>query len=501
MSGPVIPHTKIRDTKDCSWTARLLARLVVPELTEDEQDEIVITLQFLADPRAEAPLVAIFADRTRPEALRSAAASVLRAGRGLDRRTLTGLIRDGDPVEQWQAMVAMEHDEAGLVATIAADPGHSLHRAAIHTMAWGFEAPRFQALKIAALAHPDARVREAAAETLLWDEPVAAEVPLLRALDDSVDAVAIAAAQALAYYPTRRVVLRLAEVRAAAGERGQAAAKALDNQDSFAEALQGPVGARRTDLLAWMKPVWDILALTEDDLQPSASEPTSAPRPVRQPLDAARLLRDLADPDGPWGDKLRRLRAEPSLVGPADRARLVPFLVEHPDPRVRGACGHLLAAWGEQAALLRLVGDPRPAVASHAIDWLAKTTPDAAVAQCARDYLARPWVAGMDAAYALTTCVAHTPRAEVIPLLTRHVLEDPREAVRLRAVEALIELQAAPALASLLPLLEAPPRVHWGVHLALLRACGELALDASRGLDALRDVDNADVQAALARAP
>ncbi|MBZ5711927.1 HEAT repeat domain-containing protein [Nannocystis pusilla] len=177
----------------------------------------------------------------------------------------------------------------------------------------------------------------------------------------------------------------------------------------------------------------------------------------------------------------------------------MPFLVAHPDPRVRGACGHLLAAWGEHDALLRLAGDPRYGVMQAAMHALGKTTPNAAAAQCARTCLAHPRVTGACAEETLATYVAHAPPAEAIPLLARLVADDPRQTVRRRAVHALIELHAARELAELLPLLEAPPRVHWGVHLALLEGCRKLGLDGSRGADMLREVDDIHVQGALAR--
>ncbi|MCY1068419.1 hypothetical protein OV090_26995 [Nannocystis sp. RBIL2] len=79
MSDARIPHTKIRDAQDRSWTERLLSRFGAEDLEGDQRDEIATTLEILADPRAEAPLAAILADRARPEMLRRAAAWILRS--------------------------------------------------------------------------------------------------------------------------------------------------------------------------------------------------------------------------------------------------------------------------------------------------------------------------------------------------------------------------------------------------------------------------------------
>ncbi|MCY0985737.1 hypothetical protein OV203_01255 [Nannocystis sp. ILAH1] len=155
MSDARIPYTKIRDAQDRSWTERLLSRFGAEDLEGDQRDEIATTLEILADPRAEAPLAAILADRARPEMLRRAAAWILRSSGAVERGTLPALLRDGDRVEQSHALLAMDYGYAELVAAIAEAPGHPLHCEAIQTMAWDFESPRFQTLKIAALAHAD----------------------------------------------------------------------------------------------------------------------------------------------------------------------------------------------------------------------------------------------------------------------------------------------------------------------------------------------------------
>jgi hypothetical protein len=69
-------------------------------------------------------------------------------------------------VEKRHAVLAMDHGEHELLEPITRDPVHPLHREAILSMQFGFEAPHSQALKIAALAHPDPLVRATAAEVL-----------------------------------------------------------------------------------------------------------------------------------------------------------------------------------------------------------------------------------------------------------------------------------------------------------------------------------------------
>src|SRR5262245_56534271 len=82
-----------------------------------------------------------------------------------------------------------------------------------------FDLPRHEAVKIAGLSHPNLKVRAAAAWVLLWDEPAAAEGPLIAATHDPVPEVAAEAANTLGYYPTRRVIRRLHELFGHADER------------------------------------------------------------------------------------------------------------------------------------------------------------------------------------------------------------------------------------------------------------------------------------------
>ncbi|MDI1428277.1 HEAT repeat domain-containing protein [Polyangium sorediatum] len=126
-------------------------------------------------------------------------------------------------------------------------------------------APPFP-LKIAALSHPDPSLRETAADVLFWDEPVAAEEPLLAALDDTEERIAVSAANTLQYYPTRRTLARLAELSVREGKPGEAVRSSFDDLRAwFQYNLKDAEGAEREALLHWMQPVWSILAFTDDD--------------------------------------------------------------------------------------------------------------------------------------------------------------------------------------------------------------------------------------------
>jgi hypothetical protein len=410
------------------------------------------------------------------------------------------MLREGDLVVQQHAVLAMDHGEADLVLPIAADETHPLHRESIEAMEFGFEAPAHEALKIAALAHADAEVRRTAAEVLLWDEPLAAEEALLGALGDDDDAVAAAAADTLRCYRSRRCLTRLAEAREREGMPGDLASDSFEEvRIAFADALQQADGHERVALLRWMRPVWDLLSFGDEEIAPESGERGVAVSPQRDAISAEALRAALGDPDGGWADKRRLLqRADPQSIAAGARAELGRFLAAHADPAVREEAARLLAGWGEEAAVIALLDDPRFTVMKGAVYHLGRMPPSARAARIIRAHLDDPRVRSTHAYEALEAYVAHAPRAEARPLLARLAAGDDREALRYHAVHALGEMGAAGEIAGLLPLLARPPQVTWSVHLALLEVCPRVGV-APLGHESLRGVDDLEIQAALAR--
>jgi HEAT repeat protein len=487
-------YDEISETLDRSWTFPLLERLASGELPDDERDRLVDTLCELEDWRAVEPLTRLLEDRGADVAAREDAGGVLRClGPELDPVRLRRWWTSGDGLLQEFALVLGAGD-APLVEAIASDPRHPLHEQGIRRMAFGFGAPRFQALKIAALGHADPLVREAAADALVWDEPVAAEGPLLGATADPVVEVAVAAADALRHYPSRRVLEHLDRLRREAAEplREMAGDSFTDLRGSFLSSLlaAGP-------LRGWMAPVLDLLAFSAEELHPVPDRPWERPPSRRQALPAEVLLRDYTDPDGPWADRRRRLRdADWTALADGDRARLRPWLRSHPDPFVRESACRAFADWDDADGLLALLCDPQPDVRRAAAFHLAGPSPRPWVAAITWEHLSRADVTGVHASETLRSYVRHADRADWVPRLTTLVLSDEREDVRTTAVGVLSAAGAAEAVASLLGLLEQPPDVTWAVHIALLAACDRLEL-APPGLDALAEVDNLHLAEAL----
>jgi hypothetical protein len=491
-----VPHEAIREAQDRTWTTRLVARLRSTQ--EDDLTACVDSLIALEDFRATAPLHAVLEDTSLPREAREAAGRVLRElGSFPEGATLRAWWAEGDALLQRHALWCMGIAEEDIVLSVLKDDAHPLYVDALRAMSFGFEAPRHQALKVHALTHADVRVRCTAAEVLHWDEPACAEEPLLRSLTHTFvgtdftppdAALVVEVLKTLRYYPTLRVVEAVSKYARRRDRTVREAAQGTleDLRYAFQMALDGEPSEA---LLTWMKPALDTLGLQPRTEKP-APLPTAAKRIATHTTDA--LIAMLDELDGPWRVKLETLAASTHLE--ADKARLVPYFDAHPDPLVRARSCALLAAWGEQEALVARLSDVHFEVRKLATYYLVLTRPNASLAARLWDQLHAPSTTSTHAYETLGAYVTHAPPEESRARLERLVNEDEREPVRMHAVYALMRLQCSDEVLRLLPLLKEPPRVTWAVHIALLDACKTLGLRPD--VSALRAVDHLDVQVA-----
>lgn len=492
---PPFPHEEIRRTGDRGWTLRLLAEL--PAADDEARREIVCTLRFLEDPRAVGPLTAWLLDRSAPPALRECASHLLTG----DYEPPPGdLIRawwaGDDAVLRRHALGCMEADEADIVEAVASDPAHPLQETALRAMTFGFEEPRHHAIVIGALSHPDARIRQAAADVLVMAEPAAAELPLLRCAAESDPGVACAAMETLWYYPTRRVVRALAVTRDH-GDRDpeirSAAAEALREIAGAVSSRSGPADdPRHVAMLAWVAPVRQLLGLTDADLAYEPGEPT--PRaPVEAAPEPEIVLAALDDPDFPLGALRDLLGREVAAATDPGRVDLGPRLHHHADPIVRCHGVRRAAAAGDRDAVVAALNDPSTQVQAAAGYHLATLPADPEIARILWSRL--PQETGIRAWETLESWLHHAPPDEVPMRLVTLVRSDPRDGVCRIAVEELARRCATDAIEALLPLLREPPRVTWALHIALLDAAAALGLRVAT--DDLDGIDHLDVQRAL----
>lgn len=488
MAVAVIPHARIRELRDRSWTAALIEALHGADA--GERDAIGETLAALIDPRAVAGLTAIVVSPSGPRALRELAGAILRGYYDAPPpHVLQGWWTKGDRVLRRHALRSMP-DEAAEVLEVAADPRHPLYGDAIAQLAWGYEEPAHQQLKIAALAHADPDVRVIAADALVWDEPVAAEPALIAALADPIVEVALAARAALIYYDSRRVLRALSTVPAPAG----AEHFADDVRADVADRVRAQPAAVRAHLAAWLRPIADLLPAADDAVRVPGPRPPTA----TEPPGADEILALLAIVDGPWALARAQLgRVAPAAVAADARAVIAERAATHPDADVRALATGWLAAWADESRLRALLDDDAFLVRKAAAYACAALPPTPALAARLLAHLHHPGVASTHARETLASYAVHAPAAEALPILDGLAGDDRRESVRTHAVHLLTERGARAQLAPRMAALAEPPRVTWALHIALLEAARRLALPAPAAAD-LADVDSLAVQLALA---
>ncbi len=487
-----IPHEQICDTEDRSWTFALVDEVGSASASEAERDEAVGTLACLEDFRSIGPLTAVLEDLDFPGSIRGAAAQVLV---GFDDST-TGERRrrwweSGDLVKMEHALRLMERSEADIIVAVAANDRHPLQRVALVGMAFDFDEARYQSVKIRALAHPEADVRDDAAWVLMWDEPVAAEEPLVSAASDPFSDVAASAVSTLQYYPSRRVLRVLAELAETKDEQVRAeAVKSFDANQSRFEYLATYGDPQQVTLLRdWMEPVADLVRWPADVQDRDVFSPPG--KPSRIAMSECDLLALLAEPDGEWRAKketLRQVDWERYAVG--ERARLCKALTVHPDPVVREIATTPLAAWSRNDELLALTADPSFSVRKSAMYRLGLVPRDSTLADVAWDYMLA--AGGTTAGEALRTYVAHADAREAKERLSEMAWTNGRETIRTQAIVCLADLGSVRELERLVPLLRETPRVSWATHIEIIDGLRELGLP-EPDLEHLASVDNLEL--------
>jgi HEAT repeat protein len=509
----MIPYKDIIETADRRWTSQLLDRLAAPDLDDDELDELVAALQAVSDPRSVATLEIVLLDLARPAKRREGASAVLGgmqyATNDVPEKKLRKWWEEGDDVLRRHALSCIDAvDCPDIILRVAADPSHELHAAAIGKMMFFFDLPEHQQLKIAALSHPDPKVREAGATVLLWDEPVRGEGPLIKATFDAIPEVVAEAANTLKYYPSLRVIRRLHELLGHADDKIREAV--VESYESIRNVILVPLcgGDRRIaeHIKRWLRPVWDILAFSDEELLPD-EEQTAPSRhaevkkaEVKKAMPVPGLLALLIDPDASpriLSDKLWCNAWE--VYDEGERRQLRPMLLTHPDQVVRERAAWAFAAWQDAVGLLELVRDSHFCVRKSAMYQLGQIEPRPDISDLAWDYLHRQEVLGVHATETLATFVRHADPAIAVPRLSWIAGDHGRrEELRVAAVHHLANLGAVAEMGQLAGLLAEPPPVTWALQLALLDAIPKLELPRPT-LGNLRDVDNLYVQAALGR--
>jgi len=470
-----IPYSDIRCTQDRSWTFPLVQAMLDPSITEGERDQAADTLVDLNDCRVGPALYEALVNPALPVAIRVAASLALEdigidPGQG---------VRDlwwasGDEFQQRMWLSQAQFGGAGRVAGVLADPGSPLYLAALEGSWAGFDTPDFVALKTTALDSPNPQARRIACDVLSWDEPVAAQSRLLERADDIDAEVAVAAINTLQYYDSQAVLIRLDEL--ASGSTRQAVRDAAAESLSSFRGLHCDVSVEASDpsdlrygelMRAWLDPVRELVGVLPEEADPNFQVPdVSAPKSA--PLGARALMQSLDELNVPWLGKLDLLSAEHdwSLTPVTQRGELAAFLCSHADRDVRDRACSILRRWGDMDRLIDLAAsDDDDLVRKSAMWQLSQWEGDQRaprVARLAWDYVTSRVDSGARSVEALDAFVRHEERDEAQTHLLDLIESDPRDSMKIRAVELLVDARG------LGPLLAEEPRITWNMHVALL---------------------------------
>lgn len=497
---PPLDHVRIRTERDRSFTLPLLDVVLNDRNDVRGWPDAVVTLGELEDYRSVTPLTGFIEDLERPVDARREIASMLA---GFDLTTTSAQRvrwwRSGDEVLAEHGLRLMLRTEADIVANVAADARHPLRSISMSTLEWGFEEPEFQELKIDGLRAGQPEVRIAAAHSVSWDEPLAAEPALRSLLSDDNPAVAKAGAYALQYYPSLATldVLRALDTKNEAEvEQQRAESEAFIVWTIESELARCGNNARR-HLQTWCEAI---------SFEPD--QPAQAARSERAPAHEEAVLDPVSDPaafadalDTTSGSFLAKTKSLRSIVWadiePAQRRGIAHRLAEHEDPEVRIISTVALSRWNLPEFLIQLLEDTHSAVRKGAMYELGRVEPDPRIAEVAREHLAN--ATSTAASETLTTFARHAAHPEREQLLFDLAAVDRRISVRARAVRLLAETDENQRLGRLMRLLGHPPMVNWSFHLALLATNAAGHAD-PKHLAAVAHADNIHIAAAVSRA-
>ncbi len=505
----MIPYEEIRKNEDRSWTFRLLDT-IRNSRPGDELDEVCNTLGGLDDPRSIEPLIQMLEDVSLPMHLRQAVSLVLRhncIGRcESDRRSWWN---SGDRLLKLHALLEARTSEADILIPVASNPEHELHYEAICGMEYGFEEPEHLRLLIRALGHPDAAVRQAAANNLTWEEPIEAEDGLIKAISDSEHDVADAALTTLSYFRSQKVFRSLSELRHISAEslRGEIGATFENQKEDFEMAYQRLEGQSKDFFLTWLKPIEDLLVFKDyvkEDEKVDAEEATPKHPPRRKEKAVLQTAKEVIaffdDPDGCWSEKhCWRIECDWNQFSNSDRQILAEYFRTHSDHHIKEFGCKPLGLWDRGDVLESFLKDACGGVKRTAAYCLKSVTPDAAIASSLWKLYQDVNSTGNLAKDSLRSFVVHAPREGLEDLLTEIVRRERRQPRKQAAVDELIKLEAHAHMRSLLHLLGEPPLLNWWLHLDLVDYCVSQKLSVPY-FSELCGVDDMRLQESLAEA-
>lgn len=525
MPKTSVDYEELYRDRDRSWSLRIVDRLK-EGIDKKELKAILNFVDTYDDHRMEAPVTRILEDSSLSESVRDHASQVLCHLSSTETATQRRewWLSDDHSLMRHAIRVAQrsEPDEASLIEKLVGDPTNNFHGNAIEALSFGFPEARFQSFKIAALSHADSSVRKKAAKALYWDQPVCAELALLAAAMDSCDDVAIAALDALCWYTSKNVLLKLHELRCSGRPElldcynrtfKWVLEKCLDDLCFYMDESEA-----FNKYLSWLEPLWSIMSYChqaeenpDDDSSKTDGEvnaslvcadkstivlhSTPTFEEVLKPSVTA-IIEDYSNPDNPrksW----EHGRYDWNQYSESEQSELIKFFLASPDYLVRRLAARAFVEWNASDALLRLVCDPVHVVRRYACYVAKELSPNDMIKEALYKTFNHSETTDSFASETLESYIIHAEGPELDQWLLHTLMTDSRESIRQSLVWTLATRNSA-LLTEAFPLLYAEPLLTWEVHAALLDRYIDFALPTA-DLAPLMAIDDFEVQKNLAR--
>jgi HEAT repeat protein len=505
-----IPHEQIRQTEDRSWTMRLLDEIAHGHL--EDFDNLIETLSQLDDYRAEPRLRELLLSKHTPGAVRQAASDVLFRVTAFDTaEERARWWQSGDEVLMRHSIRMAERSEKDLILKIGAQLHHPFFLDVVRKLDF-WEEPHYQNILIRALTHELPEVRQAAASGLKWEQPAAAELPLLALASDTNDDVAIAALDTLIWCAGCELLLGLEDLK-------------KNGRDSVHDNYEITFDCMKNEFLYQVAPEWldegstlpisrylqsvrhliqSEISARKNEVEDEKHNAQSGVQAVQEDsiklMSAQEIIDDLSDADGEWNQKWRRYLnyKEWHLIDGNERKTLSEFLINHADPTVREVGCHASSAWLDEEALLYFMNDQSYTVRKIAAYGCEDLPPSVPVRKKLLGLLSDPETTNAFAQEVLQSYSHHSQQFSLDGFWCDLAVNDARPSVRTSAARKISENCALSLLKPVIALLSGPPVNDWGLHKTILM-CLENHHIPTSAVSQLYSVDDLGLQETLAR--
>lgn len=498
-------YKEIIGKKDRSFTPKLLKLLVSKNISEEEIDNIAQALDVLEDPRSWNVLKQIVLDNSNSDLLREKSINILSGSLySMEREEVLFLWSSNDLLVKKLALNFMDKNDEELILSVINDENHDLNMEAIEVFFNSFqlrEGNKKIAFKLSN--HQNPYIRELVADFFYWEETADGLYFLIEATYDSNIDVVLRAYDALSYYPSIVSLKRLLEIELSndidVSESRTEGAQWIRQQ--ILSALKDKNIIIANHIKNWVKPIWELLSYSEEELSEDEEIIKSEyKKNVLPDVNKKDIYKYLTNPDTSLLEIHNIFNHYNwNSLPEKDSKDIIKIVKKHLDPIIRSHICPKLASWNDQETLIELAYDNELSVQKSAMYYLAETIPVSnEISKLAWERLQDRNVIGSYQTETLSTYINHTlNRNEVFQNLF-NIANDSKntEIIRNFSIQRLIEFKCVDKLERLMWIINEPPVNSWALHNSLLEAVNQFNIKVD--VHHLLEVDDLYIQKNIA---